>query len=281
MFCYSTHLVENVVRVFFLFSFLFVLVGREGRGGVIWVCILHSPHAPGAEVAEDLWRWGVSDLLCLTVFNTTKPTRMSLWWGSSSWIQRNDREIMQKQPITRACFIFKGVKHNFNRQNVGWGGMQVMSMKVMYLFIYLSIFLKKAIWFLPSLSFLKRWCVFLPSMRTVQLFCVLFSPCVYSRPSTVTYLIFVTVTKVITYSIDVYIQHIIWKQCERRDSLCCTSLSLDRLFYGFFFLCCFDSCIGIQGCKLDVKKQMWQVNVIYSNKFQEIVTAVTFWIFFF
>lgn len=150
----------------------------------------------------------------------------------------------------------------------------------MYLFIYLSIFLKKAIWFLPSLSFLKRWCVFLPSMRTVQLFCVLFSPCVYSRPSTVTYLIFVTVTKVITYSIDVYIQHIIWKQCERRDSLCCTSLSLDRLFHGFFFLCCFDSCIGIQGCKLDVKKQMWQVNVIYSNKFQEIVTAVTFWNFF-
>lgn len=103
-----------------------------------------------------------------------------------------------------------------------------------YLFICL-FFLKKAIWFLPSLSFLKRWCVFLPSMRTVQLFCVLFSSCVYSRPSTVTYLIFVTVTKVITYSIDVYIQHIIWKQCERRDSLCCTSLSLDRLFHGFFF----------------------------------------------
>lgn len=54
-------------------------------------------------------------------------------------------------------------------------------------------------------SFFKQSCVFLPSMRTVQLFCVLFSPCVHSRPSTVTYLIFVTVTKVITYSVDVYI----------------------------------------------------------------------------
>lgn len=52
-------------------------------------------------------------------------------------------------------------------------------------------------------------------MRTVQLFCVLFSPCVYSRASTVTYLIFVTVTKVYTYSIDVYIQYIIQKQCEK------------------------------------------------------------------
>lgn len=59
MFCYSTHLVENVVRVFFfcLFLFLFVLTEREGwEGGevVIRVCILHSPHVPGPEVAEDL-----------------------------------------------------------------------------------------------------------------------------------------------------------------------------------------------------------------------------------
>lgn len=44
----------------------------------------------------------------------------------------------------------------------------------------------------------------------------------------------------------------------------------------FAMLCCSVSCIGIQGCKLDVKKQMWQVNVIYSNKFQEIVIGVIF-----
>lgn len=61
---------------------------------------------------------------------------------------------------------------------------------------------------LPSDSlslFFKQLCVSLPSMRTVQLFCALFSPCVYSRASTVTYLIFVTVTEVNTYSIAVHI----------------------------------------------------------------------------
>lgn len=87
-----------------------------------------------------------------------------------------------------------------------------------------------------SFTFFEQSCVSLPSMRTVQLFCVLFSPCVYSRASTVTYLIFVTVTKVYTYSIDVYIQYIIQKQCERRDSLCCTWLSLDCFFVCLLFL---------------------------------------------
>lgn len=128
-------------------------------------------------------------------------------------------------------------------------------------------------------------------MRTVQLFCVLFSPCVHSRPSTVTYLIFVTVTKVITYSIDVYIYtayypKAMWKEgtlCAAHHCLgivCfsdffCLFLSLFLSFYVVFF----DSCIGIQECKLDVKKQMWQVNVIYSNKFQEIVKALMFLFF--
>lgn len=50
-------------------------------------------------------------------------------------------------------------------------------------------------------------------------------------------------------------------------------------FFLSFYVLFFDSCIGIQECKLDVKKQMWQVNVIYSNKFQEIVKALMFLFF--
>lgn len=127
-------------------------------------------------------------------------------------------------------------------------------------------------------------------MRTVQLFCVLFSPCVHSRPSTVTYLIFVTVTKVITYSIDVYIYSILSESNVKGGTLCaahhCLGIVCFSDFLGFFcffisfYVVFFDSCIGIQECKLDVKKQMWQVNVIYSNKFQEIVKALMFLGFF-
>lgn len=68
-------------------------------------------------------------------------------------------------------------------------------------------------WFFFHLFF-KQLCVFLPSMRTVQLFCVLFSPCVYGRSSTVTYVIFVTVTKVYTYRCiyTVYYPEAMWKE---------------------------------------------------------------------
>lgn len=77
-------------------------------------------------------------------------------------------------------------------------------------------------------------------MRTVQLFCVLFSPCVYSRATAVTYLIFVTVIKVYTYRIGVYIEYIIQKQCERMDSLCCTTV-FGLYCFLFYFILALDS----------------------------------------
>lgn len=116
-------------------------------------------------------------------------------------------------------------------------------MKAMYLFIYLFVYFLNKGNLIPSFffsfSFLKRWCVFLPSMRTAQLFCVLFSPCVYSRPSTVTYLIFVTVTKVITYSIDVYIYSILSESNVKGGTLCAAHHCLWIVcFIDFFFFLC-------------------------------------------
>lgn len=123
-------------------------------------------------------------------------------------------------------------KHKFIRQYTLAGEESRYSWKKSCIYFLLTV-----IQLLPSfpLSLFFNNRVYLCPQWGLYSFCVLFSPCVYSRSSTVTYLIFVTVTKVYTYRIDVYIQYIIQERCERRDSLCCTWLSLDWGFFLFLF----------------------------------------------
>lgn len=84
-------------------------------------------------------------------------------------------------------------------------------------------------------------------------FCVLFSPCVYSRASTVTYIIFVTVTK------SIHIQYRCIYTVSYPEVVLQEGFSLlHMIVFGMFLCFCFVSVVfysrtGFYNCTLDVK----------------------------
>ncbi len=150
---------------------------------------------------------------------------------------------MQSQWYPTCRIFFKG-KRNLNRQYTLLADEEWWhSMKVMYLFF------KKGNIF-PSFSltfFLTMVCIFALNEDCTAFLCSVFTLCVKLRIySNVSYFCNCGKSEHIQYSCTVYIQYIIQKQCDRRDSLCCTWLSLDCFcfvcfLFWFYFVLSLDS----------------------------------------
>ena len=103
---------EQSARAVILFLFfsahlvVMLCVCFQGRGAYLGLHTVRVMHRDGA--AEDLWGWGIEDILSLTVFNIKTNMDVSLIKGPIHYIQWNYNKLCKNQPITHIkCFFLR------------------------------------------------------------------------------------------------------------------------------------------------------------------------------